>query len=239
VLYLHYGDAAQTAGGDPRTVWTTPQFGAVWHMTQDGDASGSNTTFTVSGATADAGQIAGARRFDGADDTIDVGSAASIDEVWNGGGTVETWMFADTTGENGAARVMEKGSWTITFAGGALRFFQTFTGNDGDWQTPAAFVLGQWHHVAVVYDRGPSATIYVDGAVATTQTQSPTGTAEGDAAGLLLLGDRPGAGDRAYDGLLDEVRFSTVERDASWIAASYQNQLAPDSFSMVDPEQAR
>lgn len=239
VLFLHYGDADQPATGDPATVWTTAQFAGVWHLTGDGDAAGENATFTVSGATAEVGQIAGGRRFDGSDDTIDLGSAAAIDEVYTGGGTVETWMLAETTGENGAGRVMEKGSWVITFSSGALRFFHEFTGNDGDWQTPAALVLNQWHHVAVVYDRGAIATIYVDGAVATTQTQTPTGNAIADAGGTLLLGDRPGAGDRAYDGVLDEVRFSTVERDAGWIAASHRNQLAPGQFLAIGPEQPR
>ncbi len=39
----------------------------------------------------------------------------------------------------------------------------------------------------------------------------------------------------AWDGLLDEVRISSVARDPAWITAAYRNQVDPARFVSVGP----
>lgn len=234
VIYMHYGDPAKLASGDPKTVWTTAGYGGVWHLSNAAtDASGQNSATNIDGTSIDIGQFASARRFDGLDDRIDVGSASAIDGIFAGGGTIEAWFNAASTGENGAGRIMVKGSWLITFANGGIRFFYNHTSTDGDWQT-GVVSLNQWHHVAVGYN-GATATIYIDGADATTQSQNPNGTEIGDATSNLEFGNEA-ALDRTFDGTIDEVRVSTGLRDAAWIATEYRNQVNPGAFAPLGPE---
>ena len=49
----------------------------------------------------------------------------------------------------------------------------------------------------------------------------------------------PPSGSHYFSGMLDELRFSTTARTASWCIASYRNQSAPMSFYTLDPEEAR
>ena len=238
VIYMHYGDPAATASGDPKTVWTTSGFAGVWHMHDPiADASGQNTAVTIAQTSAMTGKIGGGRRFDGSSGSIDVGSAAVIDDIFMGGGTVEAWFNMEGPGENGAGRIVEKGGWTITFQNDRLRFYFDWTGSDGDWETPAAPSVNNWHHVAIIYAVGNTASIYLDGTLATNTVSTPTGTPFNDANDPLKIGNRP-QDDRTFNGILDELRFSTGSRMPGWITTSYQNQLAPRTFVVPGPEEA-
>ena len=102
--------------------------------------------------------------------------------------------------------------------------------------------LGTWAHVAVTYDPTSTSnvpTIYIDGqpVVATVDPDFPTGpqgTWTSDAGDDMLIGNEP-AGDRTFDGIIDEARYSSVIRSGDWIKTGYNNQLSPGSFYTVDP----
>ena len=46
-----------------------------------------------------------------------------------------------------------------------------------------------------------------------------------------------GSGD-PWDGIIDEVRVSTVERDADWISTEYNNQVSGSTFLSLGVEEA-
>ena len=91
----------------------------------------------------------------------------------------------------------------------------------------------QWNHVAVSYDGSSTAnapTITINGVVQTANlNHTPSGAYVSDAPFFLLIGNRQ-TSDRAFDGIIDEVRVYNVVRDAEWLLTQYRNQSNPASF---------
>ena len=166
------------------------------------------------GALVDAGTYA--VLFDGANDYIDCGSDASIDNVFSGGGTVVARIYPETEGEN-AGRIFDKrgstaGVQLATFntvgSHVGLRFFRDFSATDGQWDTESLIPLNAWSTVAVAYDDTTTdPKIYINGVPAvTTETSTPAGAAVTDAANNWLIGSNS-ATTRSYDGKIDWVRI--------------------------------
>jgi hypothetical protein len=249
-LFLRYGDPAITASQeDIPAVWSN-SFAAVWHLGTFGDSTANANTGTNSGSTAIGGQIAEARSFDGATDFVDLGSGASIDNVFTGGGTIEAWFRASGWGEGDRGKIIEKNDasttdvegWTLgvdnsNVAGSILFGHGSSVGIGGVWNAQASSVaLNAWTHVAVVYDKGSAAnnpSIFINGsAVTVSVTSAPGGAMNADATYSGRLGNRI-AGDRAFNGRLDEVRVSRSARSPGWIATSHRNQSNPGAFYTV------
>jgi len=248
VLYLHYGDPALTT--DPQqvaAVWSTG-YEAVFHMDAIADAAGKNLALAAVTSGSAPGRIDIACGFDGVDDYVDIGSATAIDDVFAAGGTAEAWFYAETFGETGYGRIFDKGhefGWSI-FVNNAERaeslgfLHGSGTQSWGFWNTVAnTMTLNAWHHVAVVYNQASAANVplfYVDGAPVTVVTlDPPPASMMSDAARSLRAGNRV-AGDRTFDGLLDELRLSSTVRSADWIATEVRNQVDPGGFAPVGPE---
>jgi hypothetical protein len=248
VLFLHYGDAA--AMTDPQNVpgvWAQGYEG-VFHMDTIVDASAKNTALGANTTGVVAGRIASARGFDGADDYLEVGSAAAIDDIFVAGGTASAWIFADTFGEAGYGRVFDKGhefGWSLfvndTERASSLGFLHgSGTTSWGFWNSSAnTITLSAWHHVAVVYNQDSQANVpafFINGVLVTSGAiDNPPAAMMSDAARVLRVGNRVAA-DRTFDGVLDEVRLSAIPRSAAWIATEYLNQTDPVGFVVVGPE---
>jgi hypothetical protein len=254
-LFLRYGNPAITTSQESvAAVWSN-LFAAVWHLSSDlTDSTASANDGTNTGAGSSGGQIGDARDFNGMSDHIDVGSGDSIDDIFAGGGTVEAWFRASTWGEGGRGRIFEKGEtsggndfsgWTlgvdnVNMTGSILFGHGSTSGMGGGWNSSFNSVsLNTWTHVAVVYDQGSTSsnpTFYLNGMpTAAFETFSPGGAIESDGAYGGQLGNR-GAGDRTFDGRLDEVRLSTTARSPDWIATSFRNQSNPAGFAIAGPE---
>jgi len=253
-LFLRYGDPAIAASQeDAAAVWSN-DFAAVWHLQGLGDSTANANAGTDGGSMGAGGQIADGRAFDGMNDLVALGSAASIDDVFTGGGTAEAWVRAAGWGEGSRGRILEKGDtatgetsgWYVSVdnanVSASILFGHVSTTGSrlGAWNTPASsMALNAWTHVAVVYDQGSTAndpSIYINGAaVALSETSSPGGSMASDGAGVARLGNR-GAGDRTFNGRIDEMRLSRTARSAEWIATSFRDQADPGAFYTVGPE---
>jgi hypothetical protein len=243
-IYIHYGDPARTTDPqDVAAVWSSGYQG-VLHLDSDLDSTGKNTASAATSGTV-AGRIGKARSFDGADDVIDLGSANAIDNLFAGGGTAEAWFYATTWGESSHGRIFDKGhtdGWSLWVNNVEVQQSMGFLHGGGGsswgfWSSPAQSVtLNAWHHVAVVYNKnasGNNATIYLDGiAVTTTRVDNPSGTMDNDSSQVLGAGNRT-ATDRAFEGMLDELRLSSTSRSAGWIETEVRNQTNPGAFYSV------
>lgn len=160
--------------------------------------------------------------FDGANDYINCGSAAAIDNLFDGGGSLVCFMEAQSMGESNLGMILHKaGKWSFRLrnTGGAyintLVLSYIFTGNDGAWRLAANSIsLNTKYHLAITYnnsDVGNDPIIYVDGvSQAVTELVAPTGTRESDAAGDLYIGNNIGT-TATFDGLISRVRaFDTI-----------------------------
>jgi len=164
--------------------------------------------------------------FNGGTSSANAGSDASIDNIWDGGGTVSFWVYINNAGEAGAGRFFDKrggstGStgWfflTRNFVGGNvdLRFRQHF-GSSTSYQVDVLSVsTSAWHHIAVSYDSSSDANdavIYVDGSSQTlTPVLSPTGSPLSDAANDFIIGNTSDPNRTLYGSMCDVRVFSSI-----------------------------
>ena len=259
-IWMYYGKTGETDAQDPTNVWDGA-FAMVHHLSETSgphvDSTSNPNDGTVTGASQGTatGQVAGADDFDGTSDYVDVGSHASIDDLFAGGGTVSVWINPRTWGANEYGRIIDKGSDVALTTGWGLfvnnsgvyptvrtiSFGAGFDGVIAFWAGPTdSLALNTWQHVAVVYDDGAEANdpvFYVNGtAVATVDHKIAAGTYVPALDAEVRIGCNQSTTEREFDGTIDEVRLSNIIRDPDWIRASYLTQ-AQVSFPSYGSEQ--
>ncbi len=87
-----------------------------------------------------------------------------------------------------------------------ILFSQTFSTTSGAWRTNSAPPIGSYEQVVITYDAtstGNDPVIYINGAaVATTEIQTPSGSADTSLSGITIGSD----GTKSFDGVLLDVR---------------------------------
>jgi hypothetical protein len=257
VLWMYYGNTGAGDQQDVANVWSGG-YNAVWHLKETGsgaageylDSTGNGNSGQGGGGTAAQvpalveGKVWYAQDFDAANDNIQTGSAASVDDIFATGGTVSAWIYPTGIGENSEGRVGDKsnsnvnggGGWGFaTYTNNVMSFRKGFGTTHGAWRTPdGSITLDGWNHVAVVYTHGVAndPIIYINGvSQVITEFSTPVGTAQSDAARNMALGNLGNAGtSRTFDGIIDEVRAAKTIRSADWIATEYANQNDPTGF---------
>lgn len=170
--------------------------------------------------------IGNAATFDGVDSKIDCGSDASIDDIFNGtGGWLTVYFSAASDGEGNEGKIIAKGDDSTTgwhvevnqeVSGNMkLHFNQHFSSVHGEWETTTAVISANLEYrLDIFYDDGDVAnnpTFWLNGVKYTvgnglTETSTPVGTAQSDAAQSLIIGNLSDQS-RTFDGYIDEVRM--------------------------------
>jgi len=175
------------------------------------------------------GKIGKAQGFDGTDDFFSAADADSLDV--SGAITVEAWVRYDD--KTNFRNILSKGSsWgdvTNYFAGLYKQefYFEFFAaGVRRSYRTVPIPDIGTWVHFAGIYDGAERARIYQNGDLVLT----------GSDIGALVLNTNPAAlfvgkasNGYPYDGLIDEVRISSVARSAAWLKFEYHNMAEADN----------
>ncbi|MHA2275291.1 MAG: LamG-like jellyroll fold domain-containing protein, partial [Candidatus Kariarchaeaceae archaeon] len=228
-----------------------------WHLNDNlADSTVNANDGTNSGSIDTSGYIANGQDFDGIDDYIDAGSDNSIDNVFAGGGTITAWIYPTSWGESLFGRIVDKSTstlgangWGFIVNGGGviknkLTFFRDFSTERGFWYSPTdSLSLNQWQHVVVTYNEDSTSNdpiLYINGVSQSILWDDlPSGTPSDDSAQSLHIGKFAGANSRNFDGIIDELHISTIERSADWIITEYNNQLDPISFSSISSEETQ
>ena len=164
--------------------------------------------------------------LNGTSDVIAVADDASIQNVFDGGGSVAAWLYVRSDGGGpmtGQGTIIAKGVLTngwvfrVELEGGGevyLTFGRAFDGNDGEWRTTIREVtLHTPVSVVITYDSsgtGNNPIIYVDGvSVGLTKASQATGTRASDAGLDIHIGDLGVAPVSAFDGNIAEVQAWT------------------------------
>jgi len=230
-VWCYYGNLSAPDGADPEAVWDT-NFKAVYHMK---DA----TTSTILDSTANsndgakdaankpaevAGKIGKGQDFGGNADKgrIVCGADASLsgaDEL-----TVEAWLNYDGLQQTYPAVVSR---FTGSVSGYIFRMHKSsnkaylnlnWAGGNQDFFCASAIGSG-WRHIAFTYKASTlKVNTFFEGAP--DSTQDATHAMVGANKTLYLGEDNSGW---YFDGLMDEVRISSVARSAAWIAYEYAN----------------
>jgi len=247
-------------------VWDSDYRG-VWHLREDPsgtapqmkDSTSNNNDGTSQGSMTAGnqvtGQIDGSLDFDGSNEYIQTTSnelqtAAAI--------TISVWFKADVT--TGAHHIVWEGKGTENgWGAGADGYHEMhinvgaynqdnilgcFYGTNEDAAAPNVIRIdtafsdtANFHHaVFVVTNPGssPVGELFLDGVSKGTDTGNQTSRADWDTS--LRIG-RPGADQRYFDGMVDEVRISDTARSADWIKTCFNNQDSPSSFCSVGAEE--
>ena len=233
-IHMYYGNAGAADGQDAVNVWNADHQ-AVWHLNE---TSGNNTDSTVNGDDINTffggvdqnatGQIGGANDLDGTDDYMSR-SGGGTNLGITGDVTLEAWVYMENLPAADWAAIIEFAGSGDTeaennlysmavHADGEVAFgHESGAGNDHFFDTGVILNAGQWYHVTSVRDvSAKDWTLYIDGA----QAGPALGYAQNATGGG---GSDVNAGwDQGYfDGIVDEIRISSTERSADWVAAQH------------------
>ena len=179
--------------------------------------------------------------FDGTDDYINCGSDSSIDNIFDGGGTIAGWIKVASDGENTYGRIIDKssgangaGGWTLNVqdeGSGAvdLNFMVGHSSQYGRWATTAREItLNTWTHFAVVYDDDATSNnpvMYINGVSVAigSPRNTPSGTKDDDSSLNLLIG-ASGLASREFDGSISEIAMYDTELTASQVRTLYNGR---------------
>ncbi|QDV13024.1 putative outer membrane protein PmpB precursor [Rosistilla oblonga] len=240
-IWMYYDNPDAPAIDRSGDTWTAADL-AVLHLDgslQDSSIHANHGSGTASASPA--GIVDSAASFNGTNSTVSLGSASSLDDIFEGGATISVWINAEDWGGGNYGRIVDKASshfgggssngdgWALEVGnqgtpGGFLLFNQGFTGGEAEWRTDVGSIqLNTWHHVALVYDSNSAAVgpqIYIDGVLQNlNETRTASGTARSDAAIDMTVGNYAQDTSRAFDGLIDELRISDQTRTADQINA--------------------
>jgi len=209
---LEQREGLARVGDNPSTLisqWTFDNSTAV-----DDKSTNEGTATNVSYVDGKFGKCAS---FNATTSSISVPAAASINATSMGAFMIQAWVYVDSDGENDEGRIVDK--MGATDAGYRL-FVKSQSGSTviidfevGDTSTNTRVVTsttmstGAWHRINAVYNTDRSGDIYLDGDICsyTTDTTGATATAD-DSANVLYFGNRA-AGDRCFDGEIDDIRI--------------------------------
>jgi hypothetical protein len=205
------------------------------------DSSGNGNTGTMNGSMTESDWVSGkygsALDFDSTDDRINAGSASYVDDIFDGGGTVEAWVNLRSDGESDKSNIISKD--TVAFhvsadgSGLDIGLDQGFSGGGANWFVWNTFSINTWAHVSVTYDNSSASndpTFYVNGIKQTLNTDvNSTGTRTSDAASSLYFGG-DNLGGATIDGKIDDIRiYDYVRTPAQIIEDMNAGHPAPGS----------
>jgi len=231
-ICMYYGNTEAVSGENKIGVWNNNYKGA-WHMTEvdANDSTFNNNNGTqYNGVTETNGIVDGADYFADGDsvdgDYISLENDSSLQITENL--TVEAWVkIAGSSGEylGIVGKLTQIGFGT--YSGYALvRYFDnTFRlwigdglGAMGDVSSDSTYTDSNWHYVVGVINNGTN-YLYVDGV----QQSDTDNLILADSENQPYIGRQySGTSNRCWQGDIDEVRISNINRSADWVKQSYE-----------------
>jgi hypothetical protein len=94
-----------------------------------------------------------------------------------------------------------------------------------------------WHYITVVWD-GTQQDIFIDGVLDNSRNIGDVSIA--DDSKPLEFGHHYGYmdGKHPFDGSIDDIQISKIDRNSDWISTSHINQNNPSAFLSVGPEES-
>ena len=249
-IYMYYGNHPASNQENAVAVWSN-DYESVYHLYDNINDSVGNHNGTVEDTDDITGPIAGAQDFVPSD-SISIGQwSVSGDKL-----TIQAWMKADDFNQ-GDPRVLAKANgtsrddyvWSMGLRGkrdDQLRFYLKTGTDDGSGtqelkgDNPIGYLanVNSWYLVAMTYD-GSLMRIIKNGQDG--GTKSVSGNIR-ENNWDIEIGKTPtdfSTTSRSWDGKIDEVRISKVDRSIDWMMAEYRNQDSPATYQSLEAEESR
>ena len=240
VLYMYYGNPDNVNEQMSERVWD-PYFAGIWHLKDFQDSTKNGNHGTNYGTIDVSGKIGAAREFDGSNDYILVNNDPSLNFHTPNRFSIGLWIKRDRL--NTYESLISKAT-SAHMAGYAVQIRENntilFVLYDGSqehlFHSNQIIVDTNWHHITIVWD-GTQQEIFIDGVLDNSRNVGDVSVA--DDSKPLEFGHHYGymSGKNPFDGSIDEIQISNVDRDADWIFTSYMNQQNPFNFMNFGPEE--
>lgn len=237
VFYVWYGKAGVVSSQSPGSPWDA-NFKAVYHCGTSSSLSVTDSTGvnngTNHGATAGSGIAGGSCTFAAVSHQyIDIGADASINIA--GAITIEAWINSTNANPNADCCQMAVTNWDGTdgyimfnYLPGPELYFQAYKSSGLSSVRGATSTANRWAHMAVTYNNSTNGIEYING---TNFAQVNFGANKlGASSGGANIGRKPN-NTGYWDGQLDEIRISNVDRPADWIKTEYNSYTYPTFVS--------
>lgn len=261
VIYMCYDNSSISSfqGGATGAAWDS-NYKGIWHFPNGttlgaNDSTSNGNNGTVSNAIAVTSEIDGGANFNGTNAEVTTSYTQNSATAYS----IEAWM--NTASTNVSVAVQDRGSGAgrsltlgLDGAGGcggggcgsSSPTGKPLFGDDSNdifigVEGTSALNGNTWHYLVGTWSASSGTsiatsqfTLYIDGA----KVGSPSAITIGsDTSPLTGLGGTVFGYHQAwnsyYDGVLDEVRISTIVRSEDWITASYNNQVSTSTFYTV------
>jgi len=256
IIFMYYGNTICYNQHAPELVLDSSYMG-VWHFIGPSgklyDSTFHNNDGAIYGATWTTGISGYALDFDEQGDYVDVGDVSSLSIT--GDISISTWIKTDevqcgvivnkfdiANPDNGYCLTMGK----LYIPDDTLSFYiakdsSVFDVDYDYFTTSEGFADGFWHYVVATYtpDGSSRPHIWVDGEEAEGSASGSPQSSIGASPGYpfrIAAYSQPDTPSVPFDGTIDEVRISNINRNAEWISTEYNNQNDPSSFMDIGPE---
>ena len=249
-IFMYYGNSGATDNQNSAGVWSD-SFAVVQHLQEtpndnnrghNDSTANNNNAMPLNfqdgggGSTNVSGQINGADRFAGDDDYLDVqnsGSSLNVGQSF----TLEAWVKRNTTGIEHTMLTKRRGSsysWKLSYENtGDIRFDitdgSTYQNVQGDRINDT-----NWHYVVARSD-GSTLRVFNNGSINSNSTSKSVTIGYDNQELLVGAGAWGGSIVPDMNGIVDEVRVSSVSRSDDWIAAQYLSMT--NAFIVFGPEE--
>ena len=245
-FYIYFGNASATLPAVTSTygrnnVWSNG-YEAVYHLQETGngttgeflDSTGNNRNATGGGGVPSQTPSAtttflGTGQFFNITNNQFITNNLTASQLNLGGAgqkSISMWAFTNSMAGGDGPALFQLGSTGTNLQDFSLRtnsatvWRTQLWGSDIDWTYPQA--IGQWTHFVQDYD-GSTVRNFANGVVESSAARAlNTTNAENFRIGRWRNG--------YWDGVIDEVRVSSVARSADWYAAEHSNQINPVTF---------
>jgi len=238
-LYYESGSGGNSGGeNNVSSVYDSDHIG-VWHMNSstatvyDTLDSNDGTKKGATEPTQGTGKIGYAQVFDGTDDYVDMGYDTSLRASTM---TIEAWVKTDDyTLADSQEIVTKDDEWYFWIEHGAGDVFSYEPHAGEDALATSSPVDDTWYYVVGVYD-GSNSKLYVNGVLEESAAgNSPPQDGHDFVVGAHGNGANGGTPNSAFwDGSIDEVVYSDVERDINWIKTKYNMVNNQSTFITSD-----
>lgn len=255
-IYMYYGNTGTSSQQDATNVWDT-NYRGVWHLKETPssapqDSTSQNNDGTYNGTWASGaqqtGKLNGNLKFspastngisvNGIADDIATGNLTysfwfNPTSTWTSAASNDAYLFSLTgaTSENDARVYLDQVDGTLGFT-----IFDTCTPTAITANTSqTSWTGGTWYHVVTVFSSTAGMSVYINGALA--GTDSNTARCTTPASTTAIIGDYYPIGSDNYDGKIDEMRVSNAVRSADWIETEYRNHNSPSTFHTLGSQE--
>ncbi|RLF49965.1 MAG: hypothetical protein DRN24_07295, partial [Thermoplasmata archaeon] len=235
-IYMYYGNTLCTANReDPAGVWDS-YYVMVQHLeentgsildstTNDNDGSNNGATYNSSA------KIDGAYDFVSSEtDYIRITEDPTLNITQKI--TVSAWIKTPSLEDHSLIASKGRDNAYTLYASESASYKPRFSIWDSGVEQPVdsnyLVTDGNWHYVVGTFN-GTQLRIYIDGEL--NNTASYTGDID-TTVNDLIIGEDTGLGPKeAFNGVIDELRISNINRSTAWINTSYYTMYDPGNFT--------